>query len=95
MIVQLEQRADLATKQWFDNYLKGAISYQGVKTPQVTSLVKDWYSSNQFKNYTPQAQLTLRQDLISSSYAEDKFAGTIYIQKYLLKKIVKEFLLTA
>ena len=34
---QLEQHSDVKTKQWFDNYLKGAIEYRGLKTPQVTS----------------------------------------------------------
>lgn len=40
LVVQLEQNSNLKTKQWFDNYLKGAIEYRGVKTPQVIKLVK-------------------------------------------------------
>ena len=29
----LRQHADAKTKQWFDNYLKGAIQYIGLKHP--------------------------------------------------------------
>ena len=87
LIVQFQKQADSKTKKWFDNYLKGAISYRGLKTPQVASLVKDWYTANNLKQYSVEEQLTLCQDLIASKFAEDKFAGTIYIQKYLIKTI--------
>ncbi|MGB3691585.1 MAG: DNA alkylation repair protein [Spirulinaceae cyanobacterium] len=93
LIQQLKENSDLKTKQWFDNYLKGAIEYRGIKTPQVTSLVKQWHSENKLYNYDPKEQLTLCSDLISSSFAEDKFAGTIYLQKFLLNKIDYKFLL--
>lgn len=84
---RLEQNADRKTKQWFDNYLKGAIEYRGIKTPQVTNLVKDWYKTNQLNNYAIAEQFTLCRSLIASKFAEDKFAGIIYIQKFLLKRI--------
>ena len=84
---QLEQHSDVKTKQWFNNYLKGAIEYRGLKTPQVTSLVKNWYKANELKHYTVKEQLTLCNSLIASKFAEDKFAGTIYIQKFLLAQI--------
>lgn len=84
---QLEEHSNSSTKQWFENYLKGAIEYRGLKTPLVSSLVKKWYQANQLQNYTLQEQLALCSDLIASNYTEDKFAGTIYIQKFLLGKI--------
>lgn len=87
LVSQLEQNSNLKTKQWFDNYLKGAIEYRGVKTPQVIKLVKDWHQENQLRNYTVQEQLTLCIDLIASSFAEDKFAGIIYIQRFLISEI--------
>ena len=39
LIDRFMQNADLKTKKWFNNYLKGAIEYRGLKTPQVTALV--------------------------------------------------------
>ena len=87
LISSFQQHCDLKTKQWFDNYLKGAIAYRGLKTPQVTSIVKDWYLANRLDRYPPDEQLTLCGELIAGDFAEDKFAGTIYLQKYLLKKL--------
>ena len=80
---QLSQAADAKTKQWFDNYLKGAIEYRGVKTPAVTKLVTDWKRDHHINQYTLEDQLALCEMLIQSRFAEDKFAGTIYLQKYL------------
>ena len=69
------------------------IQYRGLKTPQVTRLVKDWYRSNNLKTYPLEEQLSLCNDLIASSYAEDKFAGTIYLQQFLLSKLEWQTLL--
>ncbi|MGD1917843.1 MAG: DNA alkylation repair protein [Pleurocapsa sp.] len=87
LVEEFEQQANPKTKKWFENYLKNAIAYRGLKTPQVASLVKEWYLNHNLKQYTIHVQLALCCDLIESSFAEDKFAGTIYLQKYLSKKI--------
>ncbi|MEM6452645.1 MAG: DNA alkylation repair protein [Cyanobacteria bacterium P01_D01_bin.105] len=84
---QIEQHSDAKTKQWFDNYLKGAITYRGAKTPLVTKIVKEWHHRHQLTQYSPKAQLSLCTHLIASPLAEDKFAGAIYIQKFLLSKL--------
>ena len=86
-IQQLEHYSDPKTKQWFDNYLKGAIAYRGVKTPQVTKLVKAWHKKHQLDSYALSDQLSLCTDLIAGEFAEEKFAGTIYLQTFLRKKI--------
>ena len=39
---RLDAAADPATKTWFENYLKHAIGYRGVKTPVVTRIVAEW-----------------------------------------------------
>lgn len=93
LIEKFQYNSDIKTKRWFDNYLKGAIEYRGLKTPKVTSLVKEWYIENELKQYNLREQLELCSDLIASSFAEDKFAGTIYIQKFLLAKIDYKILL--
>ena len=84
---KLQNNADPKTKQWFDNYLKGAIEYRGLKTPHVTAIVKEWYRDNHLDRYSLQQQLELCSLLIYSPFSEDKFAGTIYIQQFLLSKI--------
>lgn len=84
---QIQQHADAKTKAWFDNYLKGAIAYRGVKTPEVTKLVKEWRDRNNLKQYSTEEQLSICETLISGEFAEDKFAGTIYLQKFLLSHL--------
>ena len=39
---RLDAVADPATKAWFENYLKQAIGYRGVKTPVVARIVAGW-----------------------------------------------------
>ncbi len=87
LIQQIEHYSDPKTKQWFDNYLKGAIAYKGLKTPQVTKLVKAWHKEHALDRYTPAEQLLLCTDLIAGSFAEEKFAGTLYLQTFLLSKL--------
>ncbi|MEM9508194.1 MAG: DNA alkylation repair protein [Cyanobacteria bacterium P01_E01_bin.35] len=94
LIKQLQKCSDLKTKQWFDNYLKGAIKYRGVKTPKVARLLKEWRLANKLDIYTPQQQLILCSDLIASSFAEDKFAGIIYLHKFLIAEIDYQILLS-
>ncbi|MEM1023750.1 MAG: DNA alkylation repair protein [Myxococcota bacterium] len=35
--------ASRETKDWFERYLKGVIEYRGVKTPEVSKLLRAWY----------------------------------------------------
>ena len=93
LLEQLEEHSDQKTKQWFNNYLKGAIAYRGLKTPQVIKLVKAWHKRNALDLYDAEAQLLLCRRLISGSFAEDKFAGTIYLQTFLLNKLDYQTLL--
>ena len=90
---KLQNNADPKTKQWFDNYLKGAIVYRGLKTPLVKTLVKQWHQEHNLSQCELSSQLELCLDLLAGSFAEDKFAGTLYIQLYLLKKIDYQILL--
>lgn len=89
VIVDLQRRleaiADPTTKEWFENYLKHAISYRGVKSPAVAEQVTEWRDAHQLKALPDEEQLALAASLIRRHHAEDKFAGTLYIQKYLLR----------
>ena len=91
----LDAVADKQTRNWFNNYLQGAICYRGVKTPVVTKVVQEWYISQDIAALSWEDQLHLCCELIRGTYAEDKFCGTICIQRYLLKKIVPSDLLSA
>ena len=99
---RLDAAADPATKAWFENYLKHVIAYRGVKTPQVARIVAEWRLAHDLGSLSDEDQLALARSLIEGRFAEDKFAGILYIQKHLLRRMdpdrildVAEGLLTA
>ncbi len=92
---RLEEVADPRTKTWFENYLKHVIAYRGVKTPVVTRIVTAWRRDHGLSRLSDQAQLALAATLIRQGHAEDKFAGTLYIQKYLLRRVGPQVILAA
>ena len=73
-------------KKWFEDYLKNQISYRGIKSPQVSKLVSSWAKDNDIANLSVEKQLSIAVKLLSQKYAEDKFAGIFYFQKFLIKK---------
>jgi 3-methyladenine DNA glycosylase AlkD len=85
----LNQSSSAETKEWFENYLKGVIKYRGVKTPEVTKIVSKWAKEHKILDLDFLEQLDLATALIHSEYAEDKFSGTIFIQKFLLAPMLK------
>ncbi len=90
VVADLEQRlnaaADPATKAWFENYLKQAIAYRGVRTPEVTRIVADWRQTHGLERLEDGEQLDLARTLVEGSFAEDKFAGILYMQKHLVRR---------
>lgn len=91
---RLDKVADPGTKAWFENYLKDVITYRGVKTPVVTGITAEWRNVRNLHRLSDQDQLVLAATLIRQDYAEDKFAGTLYIQKYLLRRVDADAVLT-
>lgn len=83
----MKEHSDPKTKEWFEEYLKGAIQYRGVKTPKVFLLLKNWHKSLRLDNLDPHDQLEIATNLIRQKFAEDKFAGIIYIQNFLIDEI--------
>ena len=86
---ELNQSSSAETKEWFENYLKGVIKYRGVKTPEVTKIVSKWAKEHKTSDLDFLEQLDLATALIHSEYAEDKFSGTIFIQKFILAPVLK------
>ena len=84
---RLDAVADPGTKTWFESYLKHVIGYRGVKTPVVTRIVAEWRSEHGLERLPDDDQLALARSLIEESLAEDKFAGILYMQKYLVRRL--------
>lgn len=90
---KLDGVSDEKTRKWFENYLKNAISYRGVKTPTVAKIVSHWRVDEAIDKLPLEKQMEIACDLIRERKAEDKFAGIIYIQKYLLGSLETDILL--
>jgi 3-methyladenine DNA glycosylase AlkD len=78
-----DDRAIAADKIWFENYLKQAIVYRGLKLPTVRALVKDWYEYNRIQDLSIDDRIDIAMMLMESDFAEDKLAGILYLQSYL------------
>ena len=91
---RLDAVADPATKAWFENYLKHVIGYRGVKTPVVARIVAEWRSEHGLERLPDDDQLAVARSLIGERLAEDKFAGILYMQKYLVRRLRPDRLLT-
>lgn len=92
---RLDKVADPGTKAWFESYLKQVIAYRGVKTPVVTRIVAAWRRDHALSRLPDRGQLELATSLIRQDHAEDKFAGTLYIQKFLLHCVDAQAILAA
>ena len=81
----LKRKSNLKTKKWFDNYLKGSIVFRGIKRPAVFIEVKKWVEKNNIQTYPIEQKLKLAEFLFSSPYAEDKFAGNMFVKDEVIK----------
>lgn len=64
------------TAKWFNSYLKGAITYRGVKSPKIREIVKEWGPLPD----SSRDQLRLVEALMAQPFAEDKFAAIFVLQ---------------
>ena len=90
---RLDAAADPATKAWFENYLKHVIGYRGVKTPVVARIVAEWRDEHGLERLPDDDQLAVARSLIGERLAEDKFAGILYMQKHLVRRLRPDRLL--
>lgn len=97
VIADLQGRLDAAqdpgTKEWFENYLKHAIGYRGVKTPVVARIVAEWRGDQGLDRLEDEDQLGVARSLVEEPLAEDKFAGILYMQQYLVRRLNPDRLL--
>ena len=84
---RLDKAADPATRAWFEGYLKNAIQYRGVKTPEVERVVAGWRAESGLADWSAEDGLALACDLIRQRCCEDKLAGILMIQKHLLRDL--------
>jgi 3-methyladenine DNA glycosylase AlkD len=85
LLARLDQAANPKTKDWWDRYLRGAIKFRGVKMGDVRTAVHAWVKTEGWgERLSPREQIDLALSLFHGPYAEDKIAGTLYLQEILL-----------
>lgn len=93
--MRLDAVADAARKAWFEAYLKHVIGYRGVPMPEVVRTVSLWRKECGLDGLAKADQLDMAVSLIGCALAEDKFAGMVYIQKYLVRHVPADRILEA
>lgn len=81
--VGLQTRADAGTREWWEAYLKGEISFRGVKMAGIRQAVNEWHAE-EGAGWKPTRERALAIALIQQDLAEDKLAGILLIQEILL-----------
>lgn len=76
----LQAEATEATRAWFDAYMKGVITFRGLKMPQVNAIVQRWLDL-QAPQLEGEALLTAALQLLREEKGEDKLAGILLLQQ--------------
>lgn len=83
--LKLDIKSDPATKAWWERYLKGEITFRGVKMAGIREVLHEWYRTEQLGDTLSRADQTeLAYELIRQPCAEDKLAGILFLQEILL-----------
>ncbi|HJK99222.1 MAG TPA: DNA alkylation repair protein [Polyangiaceae bacterium LLY-WYZ-14_1] len=89
----LADGADPKTKAWFEAYLKGAIPYRGLKTPEVARHLESWALAEGVWELDHDAQLAHAEALAKGAHAEDKFAAFLILQRLVRRRSPAEGIL--
>lgn len=79
----LDARASAEKRDWWQKYMKGAIPFRGVGIPLIREVVAEWRDADA----DPREQFETALSLIREPIAEDKLAGVLYLQNYLIDAI--------
>ncbi len=91
---RIDKYSDQRRKQWFENYIKHNTKYRGVEITKVRTELKNWYKQENIANFALDEQLNLALSFFEEDYAEDKFAGILFLQLYLYNKFDYQVLLS-
>ena len=91
---RIDKYSDVKRKQWFENYIKHNTKYRGVEIKTVRTELKTWYKQENIANLVLDEQLNLALSFFEEAYAEDKFAGILFLQLYLYNKFDYQVLLS-
>ena len=79
----LDGHADARTRRWWEQYLRGAAPFRGVKMADVRRVVHTW-NREAGSSFTPSAKKELALALLRQESTEDKLSGMLLLQEVLL-----------
>jgi 3-methyladenine DNA glycosylase AlkD len=83
----LDARVSHDRKTWWERYLKGVITFKGVRMSDIRAALHLWIDDEQIETRCSLAeQKALALELISEQVAELKLAGILYLQEVLLPR---------
>lgn len=83
----LDGAASVATRRWWEAYLKGAIAFRGVGIPRIRTEVAAWRVAHGIDAWRVADQLALALRLFEEPLAEDKLAGILFLQEFLVDRV--------
>jgi len=83
----LQEHSLSSKKVWWEKYMKNEISFRGVGLPQIRKLLKEWYIKKDLQNEDLEDQIILAREFISQTIAEDKLAGILLLQEFVIGKL--------
>jgi 3-methyladenine DNA glycosylase AlkD len=89
----LDQNSNPKTKIWWEKHLLYEIPFRGVGIPQIRELLANWRIGNSLENWSIENQCRLAIAFFNGRYAEDKIAGILYLQNFIIKNVSWKVLL--
>ena len=81
---RLDAAASVRSRDWWERYLRGVIPFRGVGLPDNLKLLKAWRAERGLDAWPAERELDLACALFEGRCAEDKLAGVLYLQHYLV-----------
>lgn len=81
-LINISSNAD---KTWLEKYMKGIITFHGVKVPKVRSLTTELVKKEDLKSWSDQSILHLAERLIESNFSEEKLAAALILADKSIK----------
>ena len=93
ILSDLREAASPEKAEWWNSYLKGAIPFLGVGTPEIRQLFLERNQEHAFAELSMNKQVSLVNSLMRGNYAEEKLAAILYVQLFWLERMNAKFLM--
>ena len=82
----LEAHSAQPTRNWWQNYVKDAAPFLGVKMADIRSSLHRWHRDNVEGAVEPADELDLALRLVFGEHSEEKLTGILYLQEILIPR---------